>query len=231
MYKYGRGLETETVFTTTALLAMVTHPANMVMTIIPKAVASMANFERIQNYLLQSSRNDQRLGLPNKSGHPMVNPIHDAELPAVLLENVTIQPNLNFHPILQDVNLKMSIGSVVMCSGRVGTGKTTLTKTILGEFRPSEGTVSVSTKRIGLCVQVPWLPSGTVQNAVCGSSPAVDDDAQWYETVVDACGLRTDLENLPEGDLAQIGSRGINLSGGQRQRLVSLSFSSRGMIC
>jgi len=39
----GHGLDADTVFTSVALLAMVTHPANMIMTIIPRAVASLAN--------------------------------------------------------------------------------------------------------------------------------------------------------------------------------------------
>ncbi|KAG4437815.1 hypothetical protein IFR05_006702 [Cadophora sp. M221] len=220
MNKYGRGLDTETVFTTTALLAMVTHPANMVMTIIPRAVASMANFERIQTYLLESSRNDQRVPLPGASDSPaiLVSNNHP-RLPAVLLENVTIQPNPKSHPILQGINLKIERGSLIMCAGRVGTGKTTLAKAILGEFCSSSGTVSISTNRVGLCSQVPWLPSGSIKDVIRGSSPVDNENTQWYETVIDACGLRTDIANLAEGDSTQIGSRGLNVSGGQRQRL------------
>lgn len=223
MNKYGRGLDTETVFTTTALLAMVTHPANMVMTIIPRAVASMANFERIQSYLLESSRNDQRLPLPSATDRPVSSVSSDhARLPAVLLENVTIQPNSKSNPILQGINLKIERGALVMCAGRVGTGKTTLAKAVLGEFRPSSGRVSISTKRVALCSQVPWLPSGSIKEVIRDSSTFLDENIQWYETVIDVCGLRTDIENLPDGDSTQIGSRGLNLSGGQRQRLVSL---------
>lgn len=44
----GRQLDARTAFTTTALLIMITHPANMVMTIIPRAIASFSSFERIQ---------------------------------------------------------------------------------------------------------------------------------------------------------------------------------------
>ncbi|KAH9209825.1 P-loop containing nucleoside triphosphate hydrolase protein [Leptodontidium sp. 2 PMI_412] len=220
MNKYGRGLDTETVFTTTALLAMVTHPANMVMTIIPRAVASMANFERIQSYLLESSRNDQRLPLPSATDRPVSSVSSDhARLPAVLLENVTIQPNSKSNPILQGINLKIERGALVMCAGRVGTGKTTLAKAVLGEFRQSSGRVSISTKRVALCSQVPWLPSGSIKEVIRDSSTFLDENIQWYETVIDVCGLRMDIENLPDGDSTQIGSRGLNLSGGQRQRL------------
>ncbi|KAH7327434.1 P-loop containing nucleoside triphosphate hydrolase protein [Rhexocercosporidium sp. MPI-PUGE-AT-0058] len=204
MHKYGRGLDTKTVFTTTALLTMVTHPANMVMTIIPRAVASMANFERIQSYLLESSRNDQRLTVPSATARIIeFDSRADAEIPVVLLKNVTIQPNTTSQPILQRINLEIKRGSLVMCTGRVRTGKTSLAKAIIGELQPSSGTASISTERVGLCSQVPWLPSGTIREVI----------------LIDACGLCTDFENLPEGDLTSVGSRGLNLSGGQRQRL------------
>ena len=40
-----------------------------------------------------------------------------------------------------------------------------------------------------------------------------------YERVIESCSLRPDLDLMPEGDLTQIGERGLNLSGGQRQRI------------
>ena len=44
-------------------------------------------------------------------------------------------------------------------------------------------------------------------------------DKKWYEQVIEACALRTDLEMLPGGDQTEIGEKGINLSGGQKQRV------------
>ncbi len=56
----GTSLDTRTAFTTVAVVALVTHPANMVMTMVPRALASLACFERIQAYLLEPSREDRR---------------------------------------------------------------------------------------------------------------------------------------------------------------------------
>lgn len=40
-----------------------------------------------------------------------------------------------------------------------------------------------------------------------------------YEKVLIACALNDDIRCLPNGDLTEIGSNGVNLSGGQKQRI------------
>lgn len=181
------------------------------MTIVPQAVGSLAAFERIQQYLLQPPRCDERLVLRKT----------DDALPrncsAICAGNVIIRATPSMPPILTDINLDINKGSIVICSGPVGSGKTTLAKALMGEIPTAGGTVSVSSKRIGSCTQSPWLPSGTLKEAICGFSP---EDPTWYDQVVRLCCLDEDISALPQGDETQIGSRGLNLSGGQRQRVV-----------
>jgi ABC-type multidrug transport system fused ATPase/permease subunit len=40
-----------------------------------------------------------------------------------------------------------------------------------------------------------------------------------YDHVITACSLSSDIALLPNGDLTEIGEKGINLSGGQKQRV------------
>ncbi|KAK4444468.1 ATP-binding cassette-containing protein [Podospora aff. communis PSN243] len=208
----GSVLDTETAFTTTALLGLVTHPANMIMTIIPQAVGSLAAFKRIQEYLLEQPRLDERLSIKGSG----LSPAAAEAFPVIQLENVTLQPNPSTPALLENISFVVEKGSLVICGGPVGSGKTMMARALLGELPTASGTVSVASRRIACCEQSPWLPSGTLREAVCGFGRK---DLGWYNEVIRLCCLDEDLRSLPNGDQTMIGSRGLNLSGGQRQRV------------
>lgn len=220
----GNQLDTETAFTTIAILSMVTHPANMVMTIVPRVIASFASFERIQSFLLELPRQDYRIEIVNSQATPELNNSGDADLhPASHSAFSVIGVSVGgSRSVLNDISLTVQKGSIVICSGATAAGKTTLVRALLGET-PSVGTIAVSSKRIGYCSQLPWLPNGTIKQVITGFEDCSSVvDARWYETVVTACCLSKDIETLPSKDETIVGSRGANLSGGQRQRLVSI---------
>lgn len=216
MYANLRGstLDAETAFTTTALLGLVTHPANMIMTIVPRAIGSLAAFGRIQDYLVQPGRADERYLFKTDTKD-------DKSLSAICFEAVTVHSHSSSRPVLQTINFTAKKGSIVICTGAVGSGKTIVARCILGEIPTSSGAISVSTKRIAYCEQSPWLPSGTLKEAVCGFGKF---EPSWYKHVVKLCCLDEDISAFPLGDDTLIGSRGMKLSGGQRQRLVCTRF-------
>ncbi|KAH8596734.1 putative ABC transporter [Bisporella sp. PMI_857] len=222
----GRNLDTETAFTTMAILSMVTHPANMIMTIVPRAVASFAGFDRIQAFLLRPSLRDQRGSLPtatvngeswNQESGQLAN-----SSAAIIIQELQIGET---QLILKNIDIEVTPGSLVIISGATGSGKSTLLRTILGEIAPAGGLIKLSTRRIAYCAQKPWLPSGSIREVIHGitdyanASTSYQVDESWYRTVTDMCCLAHDLSSFPKGDETQIGSRGINMSGGQRQRV------------
>ena len=44
-------------------------------------------------------------------------------------------------------------------------------------------------------------------------------DEERYELVLECCALKPDLEIFEDGDLTEIGARGVSLSGGQKARV------------
>lgn len=205
----------ETAFTTIAVLSMITHPANMIMTIAPRAVVSYASFERIQAYLLDSKRS---VTSPVNTVDNVHDPLNGPS-PAIRLENVTIpSPHDPSKQIVRNITLSIPKGSLTIFTGPVGAGKTTLARAILGELPFMQGSIQLASARIAYAAQTPWLPDETIRATICGPTATAHDET-WYQACMEACCLTADLGYLPDGDQTLVGSRGANLSGGQRQRV------------
>ncbi|CAI7631082.1 unnamed protein product [Penicillium glandicola] len=198
------GMYADQTFTALALLAMVTHPANMVMTLIPQAISVMANFDRIQAFINQPSIQDAR-------------DVSQGSQQFISMQALTVAPPPLYHPILRDVDLAITKGEIVTCAGAVGSGKTTLAMAVLGEATATAGLISLSSKEIAYCAQEPWLPSSTIREAISGY--LIGLDIEWYNTVIEACGLVPDFHSFVAGDMTLIENNGMNLSGGQKQRI------------
>lgn len=187
----------------------------MIMTFIPRAVIAYSGFDRIQTYLLHGHDTGQPLGI---SWMPVTGPVVGTSTP-VQLAGIFIPGTNGSNHILRDISFKIHQGSLVILTGPVGSGKTTLARAILGEIPSSQGIITVSSGRVAYCSQLPWLPSEVIRDAICGPATPHGRDETWYQTIVKACCLDSDFKALPDGDLTLIGSKGMNLSGGQRQRI------------
>ena len=111
--------------------------------------------------------------------------------------------------------------------GPVGCGKSTLIKGLLGETPKLHGRADIKLSETAYCDQTPWIIAGSIRQNVVGDSGF---DRAWYNTVVQACALDVDLQQMADGDETFVGNKGFKLSGGQKQRLVSLNVLTRGLI-
>ncbi|KAL9831507.1 ABC transporter C family member 9 [Arabidopsis thaliana] len=118
-------------------------------------------------------------------------------------------------PTLNDIELKVKSGMKVAICGAVGSGKSSLLSSILGEIQKLKGTVRVSGKQ-AYVPQSPWILSGTIRDNILFGSIY---ESEKYERTVKACALIKDFELFSNGDLTEIGERGINMSGSQKQRI------------
>ncbi|KAI0072747.1 P-loop containing nucleoside triphosphate hydrolase protein [Panus rudis PR-1116 ss-1] len=116
---------------------------------------------------------------------------------------------------MKDVNLKIPEGSLSAIVGPVGTGKTSLLEAMIGEMRKISGTVKFKGS-VAYCPQSAWIQNATIRENICFGRPF--DEERYWKAIKDAC-LEADLEMLPNGDMTEVGERGISLSGGQKQRI------------
>ncbi|OZA14374.1 MAG: type I secretion system permease/ATPase, partial [Hydrogenophilales bacterium 17-62-8] len=128
---------------------------------------------------------------------------------------------------LRNVSLKIRAGEHVAILGRVGSGKTTLEKLILGLYRPTSGAVLVDgidlrqldpaelRRNIGYVPQDVTLFYGSLRENLTIAAPAADDAAVLRAAQVG--GIIDFVNSHPKGFDMTVGERGESLSGGQRQ--------------
>lgn len=131
---------------------------------------------------------------------------------------------------LHNINLRIQPGEKVAIIGRIGAGKTTLEKLLMGLYRPSDGSVrldgyeldqippSVLRRNIGCVPQDVTLFFGTVRDNIMLGNPLVDD--QQVLRAAKRAGVTQFTNQDPNGLDKQIGEGGRQLSGGQRQAIV-----------
>ncbi|XP_077987381.1 ATP-binding cassette sub-family C member 4-like [Glandiceps talaboti] len=118
-------------------------------------------------------------------------------------------------PTLKDITFEVKPGHLMAVIGPVGSGKSSLLMTLLGEMPVTNGKVKVKGK-VAYASQQSWVFSASVrQNILFG----MDYDKKKYDKVIELCGLKSDIQHLPAGDLTLVGERGVTLSGGQRARV------------
>jgi ATP-binding cassette subfamily C (CFTR/MRP) protein 1 len=116
---------------------------------------------------------------------------------------------------LSAIDLSVQPGQLVVVCGPTGCGKSSLLSALLGEIKRLDGAVQ-------LCGSVSYVP----QRAQIYNQSLRDNilfgqafEEERYHMVLEACALGPDLITLANGDLTEIGERGVNLSGGQQQRV------------
>ncbi|CAK7348295.1 unnamed protein product [Dovyalis caffra] len=117
--------------------------------------------------------------------------------------------------VLKNINLEIKKGEVAAIVGTVGSGKSSLLASILGEMHKLSGKVRVC-GTTAYVAQTSWIQNGTIEENILFGLPM---NAEKYKEVIRVCCLEKDLEMMEFGDQTEIGERGINLSGGQKQRI------------
>lgn len=240
-------LTAATAYTSLTILSLLCQAAASVIDAIMGLIQALTSLERIREYLaLESgiplpddnySATDSDLSAwpteSPRSSHKedenddeknMIKPNVNEQIDTsamILLRNCYAGWKRSSKPVINDVDVTVRKGSFVIVIGPVGSGKSSLLHTILGEIAHTTGTVIVQDVEAAFCCQAPWLINATIKNNILGHS---DFNSQWYSAVVKGCALDHDFTQLSGGENAIIGSKGTMLSGGQKGRLVIQNF-------
>ncbi|NXA04426.1 MRP3 protein, partial [Sapayoa aenigma] len=197
-------LDAEKAFVSLSLFNILKFPLNMLPQVISNIAQTSVSLKRIQQFLSHDELD------PNCVETKVIAPGN-----AISVANATFSWGKELKPTLKDINMLVPSGALVAVVGHVGCGKSSLVSALLGEMEKLEGEVAVKGS-VAYVPQQAWIQNATLKdNILFGQAP----NEEKYQSTLEACALKTDLEVLPGGDQTEIGEKGINLSGGQRQRV------------
>ena len=102
-----------------------------------------------------------------------------------------------------------------MVVGPVGSGKSSLLRTLLNEMHVVSGSASLN-GTVAYCPQESFLLNNLLMTNITFGR---DFDQSKYDKVISVCELKADIDSFKAKDYTEIGENGINLSGGQKQRV------------
>ncbi|MHB9878856.1 type I secretion system permease/ATPase [Pacificimonas sp. ICDLI1SI03] len=167
--------------------------------------------------------NTRREG-PSGEALQLANPRGDIEF-----RNVSFKYPNTVEKALDGVSFTIRAGEHVAVLGRVGSGKSTIAKLVLGLYEPEEGTVLVDgldvrqidpmtlRTKIGTTMQETVLLSGTVRDNITLGREHIDDEEMLRAAKM--AGTHGFMQHVTNGYDRRLADRGEGLSGGQRQSI------------
>ena len=128
---------------------------------------------------------------------------------------------------IDDISFSLNRGDFVVITGRIGSGKTTVLRAVLGLLPAEKGTIAWNSApvadaaaffvppRSAYTAQIPHLFSESLRDNILMGLP---EDRVDLVHAIQLAALDADVERMSEGLNTIIGPKGVRLSGGQRQR-------------
>ena len=199
-----------------------------------RAMGPMALVASLFTRLQQSRRSLQ--GLDQIMQMPVERDTHGAQylsvehfVPETQVESLVFRYDEDSAPVVDGIDLKINAGEKIAILGRVGSGKSTLMRLLMGLTEPTAGNIHISgidigqfdpaelRRHIGYVPQDPRLFYGTLRSNLKSGCPWVSDDDMLR--AIDAVGLAGFIRSLPRGIDQPVSEGGYSLSGGQRQSI------------
>ena len=173
------------------------------------------SFERLEHLMVTLSPNEKSMPLPAPTGN-------------LTVENLVVSAPGYPVAIIRGISFSIPKGTTMVVIGASASGKSTLTRALMGVWPSSGGKVRLDGvdvyqwnkdelgQHIGYLPQDVDLFDGTVAENIARFG---DVDLPHIEEVCKLIGIHEVIMNLPKGYHSNIGDEGVTLSGGQRQRV------------
>lgn len=191
-------------------------PLGQIATLLTRLTATQSAYRALDRLMAGAGENAATLRRPRLAG-------------GIRFHNVSFRYPGRQRPALDNVSFTIAPGERVAIIGRVGSGKSTITRLALGLYQPEDGAVLIDgsdirqlhpddiAANIGSVLQDVVLLSGSIRDNIALGDPAITDAEVLRAGRL--AGAHDFIGQLADGYDRQLADRGEGLSGGQRQAI------------
>ena len=181
-----------------------------------QAGGALKTLNRIMEQPVERPRHTQFLHRPDLEGK-------------IEFQNVHFSYPTSGHKTLEKISFTIEPGEKVGIIGRIGSGKSTVARLLMGLYQPDEGTILMDDtdvrqidpadlrRNTAYIAQDVFLFSGNVRDNIAASVPSASEAS--ILKAAKAAGVHDFISRHPMGYDAPVGEHGEGLSGGQRQAI------------
>ncbi|CAG8641115.1 2327_t:CDS:2, partial [Scutellospora calospora] len=222
----GNELTASIAFTSLVIFNELRFALNILPELFMEALQALISLNRIEKFL-----DEDEIDIPSEVNH--------SPITSISFENATvswnkIKENNNDEFTMQDLDLEFPVGELSIICGPTGSGKTLLIMSLLGEANicsgkinsphyftcPTNKNINESNWILPNCTayvaQQAWLQNASIRDNILFGLPY---NESRYNQVINECALEKDFQIFEDGDMTEIGEKGITLSGGQKMRV------------